>query len=234
MAGSEITITAKDGGSFMGYLARPAGGGKAPGIVVMQEIFGVNAVMREITDWYASQGFLALCPDLFWRIQPGIQITDKTEAEWKQAFGLFQKFDIDKGVEDVAATIDALRGMEECSGKVGATGYCLGGRLAYHAATRTSADAAVGYYGVGIQDHLDEARHMTTPLMLHVASKDQFVPPEAQQKIKDGLKMNHATIIYEYPEQDHAFARMGGAHYDKGAAEMANNRTIAFFKDSLA
>ena len=234
MAGTEITITAKDGGSFMGYLAAPPGGGEAPGIVVMQEIFGVNAVMREITDWYASQGFWAVCPDLFWRIEPGIQITDKTDEEWQQAFGLFQKFDIDKGMEDVAATIDALRGMDECAGKVGAVGYCLGGRLAYHAATRTDADAAVGYYGVGIQDVLDEARNITKPLMLHIASKDGFVPPEAQKAVKDGLAGHNTVVIYEYAEQDHAFARMGGAHYDKVAAETANARTIEFFKTSLA
>ncbi|MEQ8345708.1 MAG: dienelactone hydrolase family protein [Sneathiellaceae bacterium] len=234
MAGKDITITAKDGGSFAGYLASPPGGGPAPGIVVMQEIFGVNAVMREITDFYAAQGFLALCPDLFWRIEPGIQITDKSEEEWKQAFGYFQAFDIDKGMDDVAATITALRGMEGCTGKVGAVGYCLGGRLAYHAATRTDADAAVGYYGVGIQDHLDEASRITKPLMLHIASKDGFVPPEAQQAIKDGLTHHNTVVIYDYADQDHAFARMGGAHYDKVAADTANARTIEFFKASLA
>lgn len=234
MAGSEITIRAADGGSFTGYLATPPGGGKAPGIVVMQEIFGVNAVMREITDWFAGQGFIALCPDLFWRIQPGIQITDKTDEEWKQAFGLFQKFDIDKGIEDVAATIEALRGHPGCTGKVGAVGYCLGGRLAYHAATRTSADAAVGYYGVGIQDHLDEAKSITKPLMLHIACKDQFVPPEAQDAIRNGLQRHNTVILHDYPDQDHAFARMGGAHYDKVAAEQANARTVAFFRSGLA
>lgn len=234
MAGTEISITAKDGGSFTGYLASPPGGGKAPGIVVMQEIFGVNAVMREITDFYAAQGFLALCPDLFWRIEPGIQITDKSEAEWKKAFALFQAFDIDKGMEDVAATIAALRGMDGCTGKVGAVGYCLGGRLAYHAATRTDADAAVGYYGVGIQDQLAEASRIGKPLMLHIAGKDGFVPPDAQKAIKDGLAGNLHVTIHDYAEQDHAFARMGGEHYDKSAAEVANTRTIAFFKTGLA
>ena len=147
MSGSEISITCADG-EFMGYLAAPAAG-SGPGIVVIQEIFGVNDVMRQITDMYADAGYVALCPDLFWRQEPGIQITDKTEEEWQKAFQLYQGFSVDDGIGDIGATIAALKSVHGCNGKIGTTGYCLGGLLAYLAGCRTEAEASVGYYGVG-------------------------------------------------------------------------------------
>ena len=229
MSGETITIKGPDG-SFSGYLSKPKSG-TGPGIVVIQEIFGVNKVMRDLTDWYASQGFVALCPDLFWRIEPGIDITDQTEEEWKQAFDLFGKFDVDKGIVDIGATIDTLRPMT--TGKVGAVGYCLGGQLAYLTACRTSSDASVGYYGVNIQNRLDDAKGIKAPLMLHIAGKDEFVPPEAQEQVVAGLRDNSHVTIHRYPEMDHAFARPGGAHYDKKTADEANDRTVKFFQRHL-
>ena len=138
----------------------------------------------------ASRGYYALVPDLFWRLEPGVQLTDKTEAEWKKAFDLMNRFDADKGVEDIQATIDHLRALPGCTGKVGALGYCLGGQLAYLTAARTNSDASVGYYGVNIQNRLDEADKIKHPLMLHIAEADEYVPPEAQAKIEAGLKGN--------------------------------------------
>src|SRR5687768_2567160 len=155
----DIQLKANDGGSFSGYLATPKSG-KGPGVVVIQEIFGVNEVMRKISDDLAAQGYTALCPDLFWRQQPGIQITDRTEAEWARAFELFKGFDQTKGVDDLKATLAALRKHPACTGKVGAVGYCLGGRLAYLMSTRTDVDASVGFYGVGIEGLLDEAKNI--------------------------------------------------------------------------
>jgi carboxymethylenebutenolidase len=228
----DIRIKATDGGTFSGYLALPKSG-KGPGVVVIQEIFGVNAVMRRISDDVAALGYVALCPDLFWRQEPGIQITDGSEAEWQRAFQLFQGFDQEKGMADLEATIAALRGHEACTGKVGSIGFCLGGRLAYLTATRTGVDCAVGYYGVGIEGLLGEAKNIKKPLMLHIAEKDKFVPPEAQQKVKEGLAGNPNVTIYSYPGVDHAFARVGGHSYVKEAAEQANARTAAFFKQHL-
>lgn len=225
-----ITIESPDG-DFSGYLATPASG-KGPGVVVIQEIFGVNKVMRDIADGLAAQGFVALCPDLFWRIEPGVDITDKSEAEWKKAFDLYGKFDTEKGVVDLKASLKALRPLT--SGKVGAVGYCLGGMMAYLTACHTDVDASVGFYGVNIQDRLADAKDIQKPLMLHVAVKDEFVDPEAQAKIVAGLKDNAHVAIHQYPECDHAFARVGGAHYDKQAATDANERTLAFFKKHLA
>lgn len=227
-----LSITTPDG-AFSAYVARPAAA-SAPAVVVIQEIFGVNKVMRDICDGLAAQGFLAICPDLFWRIEPGIDITDKSEAEWKRAFELYNAFDVDAGVSDIAATIAAARTLPGASGKVGAVGYCLGGLLAFLTATRTDADASVSYYGIGIEKHLAETEKLARPLLLHVAELDQFVPPEARKMILDGLKDHPQIEIHTYAGRDHAFAREGGEHYDAADAAKANGRSLTFFKTHLA
>jgi carboxymethylenebutenolidase len=227
-----VTIKASDGGEFGAYLAEPAGG-KGAGVVLLQEIFGVNEVMRGVADWYAARGFVVVCPDLFWRQQPGVELTDKTEAEWQRAFELYQGLDEAKAVEDAAAALEFLREHPACDGRVGAVGYCLGGKLAYLLAARFHVDCAVGYYGVGIDSALDEATNISSPLMLHVAGRDKFCPPEAQAKIHAALDPHPHVTLHDYPEQDHAFARVGGEHYDARAAELANLRTVEFFARHL-
>jgi carboxymethylenebutenolidase len=229
--GERITITTDDG-TFGAYVARPSRS-PTPAVVVIQEIFGVNQVMRDITDGLAAEGFLAICPDLFWRIEPGIDITDKSEAEWKRAFELFNAFDVDKGVEDIAATIDLIRADPGCSGKVGAVGFCLGGLLAFLTAARTDADASVSYYGVGIDSRLAEADKLVHPLLMHIAEEDEFTPPEARDLILRTLKDHPQIEIYTYPGCNHAFARVGGEHYNEAAAKLANGRTLTFLKKHL-
>lgn len=231
MSAERLTIKTPDG-EFSAYVARPAAA-KAPAVVVIQEIFGVNAVMREITDELAAAGYLAICPDLFWRIEPGIDITDQSKEEWDKAFSLFNAFDADKGVEDLQATIDLIRADAGCNGKVGSVGYCLGGKLAFLTATRTDVDAAVSFYGVGLDSLTGEAVKITRPLLMHVATEDGFVPKEAQAAIHAALD-NHALItIHDYEGRDHAFARKGGDHYDAADAALANGRTLEFFKANL-
>jgi len=232
MTQDRLTVTT-GAGAFSAYVARPSAVAKAPAVVVIQEIFGVNAVMRGVCDDLAAQGFLAVCPDLFWRIEPGIDITDQSEAEWKKAFELYNAFDVDSGVEDIAATIDLIRADPQCAGKVGAVGYCLGGLLAFLTATRTDSDASVSYYGVGIEKFLAEADRLTRPLMLHIAEEDQFVPKLAQGLIIDSLKNRTGVDIHTYPGRDHAFARKGGEHYEAKDAGLANDRTLAFFRAAL-
>jgi carboxymethylenebutenolidase len=235
MATLAIAATTPDpkfGSKFDAYLALPPGG-KGPGLVLIQEIFGVNKVMRDLADGYAAQGYVVACPDIFWRQQPGIQITDQTDAEWQQAFGLFKGFDFALGFADLVATLDALRGHAACTGKVGTVGYCLGGNLAFQMGCRSSADASVSYYGVGLDGLLDQAAGLKKPLLMHVAEKDGFVPPEAQAKIKAALSGNPHVTLHVYAGQDHAFARVGGKHYDKTSADTANARTAAFFKTNL-
>lgn len=217
---------------MQGYLARPAAG-TGPGIVVIQEIFGVNAVMRGLADALAAQGFVALVPDLFWRLEPGVDLSDKSDAEWKKALDLMQRFDIDTGIADIQAGIAALRAMDGVT-KVGAVGYCLGGLLAYLTATRTDIDAAVSFYGVNIPAFLSEAGRIKKPLMLHVAAEDGFVPPPAQEQMIAGLKDNPAVMLHRYEGVDHAFARPGGRHFNQAAADLANRRTADFFRENLA
>lgn len=232
MAGQEIKIAVADG-ELSAYLATPASG-SGPGVVVIQEIFGVNTWMRNITDDLAAAGYVALCPDLFWRIEPGVQINSEDEEAFQKAFGLYGKFDADKGVDDLQATVSHLRGLDACSGKVGTVGFCLGGFLAYLMSARSDADASVGYYGVGIESKLGEASSISSPLMLHVAVEDQFVPKDAQAHVADALKGNAHVTLHDYAGADHAFARKGGHSYVAEAADLANNRTIEFFKTNLA
>ncbi|MEM9123769.1 MAG: dienelactone hydrolase family protein [Pseudomonadota bacterium] len=227
MASDRLTVDTADG-SFSAYVASPTGT-PTGAVIVLQEIFGVNAVMRGITDRFAEQGYLAVCPDLFWRIEPGIDITDQTEAEMAKAFELFGTFDVDKGIEDVGATLKAVRAAYPTIAKTGAVGFCLGGLLAYLTGCRTDADAAVGFYGVGIQDKLGEADGKTTPMLLHIAGQDEFVPAEAQAAIQAHFKSVETVTTALYPDQDHAFARQGGAHFDAQAAKTAMDRTDAFF-----
>lgn len=228
----DVKIRARDQGEFSAYVAKPASGA-GPGLLVIQEIFGVNGVMRDLCDGFARQGYIAVCPDLFWRQEPGIQITDKTEAEWQKAFQLHKGFDEAKGVADLIATLAATRKMQGSSGHVGSVGYCLGGKLAYLMATRSDADANVSYYGVGIDQAIGEATAITKPYLCHIAEKDKFVPPEAQKQAKEALARIPTATVHVYPGVDHAFARIGGEHYDAAAAKLANDRTAAFLRTHL-
>jgi carboxymethylenebutenolidase len=230
MATNSITITSTDKLDFDAYVARPKSG-SGPVVVVIQEIFGVNQWLREVADFVAEQGFIAVAPDLFHRQEKGIQLTDKTEAEWKRAFELYQGFDEHKGVADLGATVNAARKMEGSNGKVGCMGFCLGGKLAYLMAVHSDADANVGYYGVGIEKSLNEPPRK--PLLLHIAEADKFVPPDAQEVIKKALEVNDCVTIHSYPGKDHAFCRVGGEHYDKAACDTAHKRTVEFFKTHL-
>jgi len=230
--GSYLTVSAADGsGQFRAYLAVPASG-QGPGIVLAQEIFGVNQTMRDVADYYAEEGYVVLAPDLFWRQQAGVEL-GYAEADFQRAFGFYQGFDEAKGVADIQASLDALRQRPECTGQAGVLGFCLGGKLAYLAACRTDADAAAGYYGVGIEKALDEAKNMQAPLVLHVAENDAFCPPEARAAIVQALAGRERTEVHIYPGVDHAFARQGGDHFHKPSASMAHQRSIAAFKQAM-
>jgi len=219
-----------DGNEFDGYLALPASG-YGPGIVVLQEIYGVNNYLRNVADWYAAHGFVALCPDLFWRMERGVELT---ADEWEKALDFYKRLDEAKAVEDAAAALEFLRKHPSCSGRAGAVGFCLGGNLAYLLSVRFKPDCAVGYYGVSIEKSLDEAKNLSAPLMLHIAGRDEHCPPEAQTQIHAALDTNPLVTIHDYPEAGHAFGRPGGEHYDAAAAELANLRSLEFFVSNLA
>ena len=231
---SETTIRASDGsGSFTAYVARPKTS-PSGAVVMIQEIFGVNATMRALSDWVASMGFVAICPDLFWRQEPGVQLDpDAGQKQWERAFALMNGMDQDKAVEDLKATLATARQMEGANGKAGTMGFCLGGRLAFMMAARSDADCNVSYYGVGLEGLLGEAANIRTPLLVHIAERDKFVPTAAQAQILEGLKGHAHVACHVYPGVDHAFARAGGHSYEPRAATIANGRTAELLAKAL-
>ncbi|MNK80902.1 Carboxymethylenebutenolidase [compost metagenome] len=218
---------ATTGGSFNAYVARPQKL-PAPAIVVIHEVFGVNADMRQTCDELAAQGYLAVCPDLFWRIAPGLDLSDRTQAELAQAQVLYNAFDLDAGVSDIAATVQAARAMPEVTGKIGVVGYCLGGLLAFLTAARARPDATVAYYPGNADKHVREADRIANPLIVHLAQKDEYIPADAQRQIASALNGQPQVQVYSYPGCGHAFARHRGTAYNAEAAALANRRTADF------
>jgi carboxymethylenebutenolidase len=229
---ANLNISTPDG-SFSCYVAHPSGAGPHPVIVVLQEIFGVNAGIRSIADDYAAKGYIAVAPDLFWRAEPGLSMSEASEGDWAKGFAIYSAYDFGKGVQDIAATIAAARTMPGSNGKVGVTGYCLGGLLTYLTAARSNADAFVAYYGGATEKYVDEARNISSPLLYHLAGADEYIGKEAQAAINAALAGKPNVQVYTYPGRNHAFARPGGNHYDDADAKLANGRTDAFFKQYL-
>ena len=217
---------------FDGYVARPAEAPKAA-IIVIQEIFGVNAGIRRKCDKLAEQGYLAVAPDLFWRLEPGIELDPDVEPEFQQALDFMGQFDQDQGIRDIEATIHHIRN-EEGVAKVGCVGYCLGGRLAYMTAARTDVDATVGYYGVGIDGLLGEKHAIAHPLMLHIPTEDGFVDKDTQKAMHEGLDDHPKVTLHDYEGLDHGFATEFGKRRAEEAAQLADKRTADFFAAHLA
>jgi carboxymethylenebutenolidase len=227
-----IEIIAADSDKrFEAYLSLPRSG-RGPGLVLAQEIFGVNSTMRELADYYAEEGYVVLVPDLFWRQSPGVQLGYSPEV-WQKAFEFYKGFDEALGVSDIQASINALRALPECEGGVGVVGYCLGGKLAYLAACRTDCDAAVSYYGAGIEAALEEARKISKPTCLHIAEMDQFCPPAAREAIVQKMLEHENVQTYVYAGVDHAFARVGGEHFHKASSMMAHQRSMELLKQAI-
>ena len=221
----------KGDGTIPAHVARPTGSPRA-GIVIIPEIFGVNAGIRQKCERWAELGYLAVAPDIFWRFAPGVELDPDVPEQLHQAFGYFQQYDADLGVYDIEAAIRWLR--SQGAAKVGCAGYCLGGRLAYMAAARTDADASVGYYGVMIDQMLSEAHHIAKPLMLHIPTADHFVGPAEQAAIHAAFDDHPRVTLHDYPGLDHGFAAESGARRDAAGAELADARTAAFLKEHLA
>ena len=218
--------------SFNAYEARPEGTPKAA-IIVIQEIFGVNEGIRAKCDHWAGLGYLALAPDLFWRLEPGIELNADVEAEFKQALDLLNRFDQDQGIRDIEATIRDARKRLGGNGKVGCVGFCLGGRLAFMTSTRTDIDASVGYYAVNVPALLREKHAIARPLMLHIAGADHFVDAPTQKKMHEELDDHPKVTLHDYPGEDHGFAAEMGNRRSEEAAQLADSRTEAFFREHL-
>ncbi|MGY4494676.1 dienelactone hydrolase family protein [Pseudomonas sp. TE3610] len=224
--------TLDDHNTFRGYLAVPASG-KGPGLVLGQEIFGVNANMRAVADLYAEEGYVVLVPDLFWRLERNVDL-GYTQEDFSKAIDLFQRMDVDMAVNDIAASFVTLENLDQVEGdRLGYVGFCMGGKLAYLTATRTKAACSVGFYGMGIDHYLDEIDEVSGRLVLHFAENDGYCDAAARSKISAALKGNKHAELYVYPNVDHAFARVGSEHFDKPAALMAHERTIAALKREI-
>ncbi|HYW16033.1 MAG TPA: dienelactone hydrolase family protein [Allosphingosinicella sp.] len=228
-----IRIDTLEGGeSFGAYAAEPEGAPRAA-ILVIQEIFGINEGIRRKCESWAAKGYLALAPDLFWRLEPGVQLDPDVPQEFSRALDLMGRFDQDQGVIDIEATIRVARARLGEGGKVGVVGYCLGGRLAYLAAARTDSDASVGYYAVSLPDILHEKNAIPRPLMLHIAGADHFVDEAAQRAMHEGLDGHPRITLHDYPGEDHGFAAEMGRRRSEEAARLADGRTEEFFAAHL-
>jgi len=227
---ASITTISGDG-AFNAYVARPAAAPKSA-IIVLQEIFGVNAGIRRKCDTWAEEGYLAIAPDLFWRLEPGVELDPDVDSDFQTALGLMGRFNQDAGIRDIEAAITYARDLTQ-TGTVGTVGYCLGGRLAFMTAARTDVDASVGYYAVGVDNLLRESEAIANPLMLHIPTEDGFVGPAVQQAMHNTLDTHPKVTLHDYEGLDHGFATEFGKRRSDEAARLADSRTAAFFEHHL-
>jgi carboxymethylenebutenolidase len=231
MPGRTIDIPTPDGKRFTGYLSIPAQG-SGPGLVMLQEIFGVNATMRAGADLFAEEGYTVLVPDLFWRLQPNIEL-GYDAPNMQKALGYLRQFDKNQGVADIGAAIQTLKAQPQCTGPVAAIGFCLGGALAYLSAARLPVAAAISFYGGGIDQHLDEAGKIRCPLIMHFAEKDDHIPMTVVQKVRAAFAGRSDVAIYTYPDVVHGFYLPGRASYNRLAAQMAHSPTIGLLRQVM-
>jgi carboxymethylenebutenolidase len=226
-----MSVTGQDG-TFTAYIARPEEL-PAPAVIVLQELFGVNADIREKCDELAEEGFIAIAPDLFWRQEPGVDLSVRSEPDWQHGLRLYQGYDRDAGVRDIKDTIDTVAKTPECTGKIAVLGYCLGALMTFLTAVRYRVDAAVAYHGGDTEKYLGEVDGLHAPLLMHLAEEDEFISKPAQAEIKAALARKPKATVYSYPGQCHAFSRHKGTHYNAAAAALANGRTSEFLNRQL-
>lgn len=226
-----LEVQAEDGGRFKAYLSEPPTG-RGPGILLIQEIFGVNAHIRGVADQYAMDGYTVLAPDLFWRQQPGVEL-GYAQDDFGKGIALMNGLDFGEALSDLRATLDALRGLPQCTGRVASLGYCLGGRLSYQVAAGTDVNAAVCYYGGGIHTALADAPKIKAPILFHFAEKDGFIPLAAVDAVRKTFAGRDNVMLEVYAGVDHGFNCWDRSSYDQTAAALARGRTLAFLATNL-
>lgn len=219
-----LRVDLPDGGAIPAELHRPEAG--APGVVLLlHEVFGVNRPMREVARWLTRLGHVVLLPDLYWRQAPGVALDpDAGMPAFERAMSLLRDFDEPRAMAEIAALIAFARGVRGANGRVATLGFCLGGRLAFRSALAGGADADIAYYPINIETLLGGAGAIRAPLMLHLARRDRFVPPAAQEAIRAALAGRAEVFTYD---ADHAFARPGSRSFDAAASAVAHARTAA-------
>jgi carboxymethylenebutenolidase len=231
MPGDYIKIKTKDNQEFSGFLCLPPGG-KGPGLLLVQEIFGVNSHIRDVAELYAAEGFVVLAPDLFWRSQPGFEIGYDKE-DFAKGIEQYGKLNMNQALDDLSDAIDTLHGLSSVTGKVGVVGFCLGGHIAYRLAARGKVDAAVSYYGGGIDQALDEAKNIRCPMIMHFGGLDTHISPVTVEKIQAALAGKNDVTIYNYADADHGFNCDQRKTYNRKAAMLAYSRSAAFLHKNL-
>ena len=226
-----VSIPSHDGQAFDAYLALPPKG-TGPGLVIIQEIWGVNAHIRAVADQYALDGYVVLAPDMFWRQKPGVDL-QYTEADTKLAYQYMQALDGPNAVHDLVATAQALRARPELNGKIGSVGFCMGGRLSYALAASSATDAAVCYYGGGIQNNLALAPRIQVPIQFHYAALDDHIPPAAVQSVQAAIAGHSQAQFHVYPGVGHGFNCWGRPMYNQRAAALARGRSLQFLSEVL-
>lgn len=228
-----VEVRMRDGSSMPCWLAIPDGP-PAGAVIAIMEIWGVNATMRHHAQEFAEAGFVCLVPDVFFRQEPGVQLSDADPEDVRRAFELYYEFDYDQCVLDMEDTAAFLKTLPDCDGRVGAVGYCLGGKLCYLMCCRTDIDCAVAYYGTYIEHNIREVASLHRPFILHMAMKDRWVQAEVNDLLERKLSPNPLVTIHKYPGADHAFARYGGRTYSKPESDRALALSIDFFQKHLA
>jgi carboxymethylenebutenolidase len=231
MAGKIIQIKTADNHKYDGYLATPPSG-KGPGLLLIQEVFGVNSHIREVADLYALEGFVVLAPDIFFRIKPGVEL-GYSQKEIEEAIAYAQQLDFGQALSDLSDAVKALRSLPNVTGKVGAVGYCMGGFMTYMLAANKLIDAGVAYYGGRIEQNLDKASGISCPLLMHFGGKDAHIPMTAVEAIKKAVEGTPDTKVYTYPDADHGFNCDQRASYDRQSAMLAYGRSAAFLHSNL-
>ncbi len=229
--GAIIEFGSADGVQMCGYLSCPSKG-SGPGLILVHDMFGLSDFMRDMADRLAEEGYVCLVPDLYWRLAAGVCVGD-SDASLAHAQALRQRFDVELGLRDLAASIDALRARAEQCGKLGMVGWSLGGLLATRAAARQAVDCAVSYYGVDLEQYGDELQAMACPTLLHIGDSDTKVPEHSRQTIAAAVATQNHVELHIYPGCHHSFAKPTHTHYDKAAAMMAYSRTIALLRREL-
>jgi carboxymethylenebutenolidase len=231
MSSQMIPILSQEGQSFTGYLSTPTSG-QGPGIVLIQEIFGVNNSIRAVADRLAQEGYTVLAPDLFWRLKPNVNL-NYTAKDMEEAYDYYHRFDLKHGIADLGEAVKTLRDNTGCTGKVASLGFCLGGKLAYLTAAHHNVDAAVAFYGGGIAQHLAEAKNIQCPLLMHFGAEDEMIPEEQVDEIKAAFHNRSNVEIYVYDNVGHAFYNADRSSYNPVAAELAHQRTLQFLHKYL-
>jgi len=229
--GKDIKLKAEDGKKYSAYKALPAEG-RGPGLLVIQEIFGVNKHIRDVVDLYAELGFVAMAPDVFFRAKPGLNI-GYSDEDIQEGFKYYQKMDWDQAVADLTSAVQAMREMPEVVAKVGSVGYCMGGNLSFRLAAKNAVDAACAYYGGGLEAVIELAKGLKTPLLMHFAEKDEHIPKSTVEKVQETLAAKRDATVYIYPGADHGFNCDQRGSYDRTSAMVALARTNLFLHKRL-